>query len=143
MGNRRRSMSRNRIPESRMLGNPQVRFGGSQTKKEQQYHLVGWLPTFDHISHDYLLKVIGPVPGQELIKQWLKAGYVEQEVFHATEQGTPQGGVVSPLLANIALHGMEEAIGVKQSTQGHLISQRAVVRYADDFVVFCETKEDT
>ena len=97
---------------------------------------------FDHISHDYLLKAIGPVPGKELIKQWLKAGYVEQEVFHATEQGTPQGGVVSPLLANIALHGMEEAIGVKYDYRGQLIGKRAVVRYADDFVCFCETRED-
>ncbi|WP_244421910.1 reverse transcriptase N-terminal domain-containing protein [Ktedonobacter racemifer] len=51
---------------------------------------------FDNISHDYLLKAIGPVPGRELIKQWLKAGYVEQEVFHATECGTPQGGVITP-----------------------------------------------
>jgi RNA-directed DNA polymerase len=97
---------------------------------------------FDHISHDYLLKAIGPIPGRELIKQWLKAGYVEQEVFHATEQGTPQGGVVSPLLANIALHGMEEAIGVKHDYRGQLIGKRAVVRYADDFVCFCETRED-
>ena len=97
---------------------------------------------FDNISHDYLLKVIGPVPGKELIKQWLKAGYVEQEVFHTTEQGTPQGGVVSPLLANIALHGMEEAIGVKYNCRGQLIGKRAVVRYADDFVCFCETRED-
>src|SRR6266849_1520447 len=97
---------------------------------------------FDHSSHDYLLKAIGPVPGKELIKQWLKAGYVEQEVFHATEQGTPQGGVVSPLLANIALHGMEEAIGVKYDYRGELIGKRAVVRYADDFVCFCETRED-
>jgi RNA-directed DNA polymerase len=97
---------------------------------------------FDNISHDYLLKAIGPVPGRELIKQWLKAGYVEQEVFQATEQGTPQGGVVSPLLANIALHGMEEALGVKYDYRGQLIGTRAVVRYADDFVCFCETKED-
>ena len=52
---------------------------------------------FDNISHDYLLNTIGPVPGRELIKQWLKAGYVEQDGFHATEQGTPQGGVVTPL----------------------------------------------
>jgi RNA-directed DNA polymerase len=87
---------------------------------------------FDHISHEYLLKAIGPVPGKELIKQWLKAGYVEKEVFHATEQGTPQGGVVSPLLANIALHGMEEAIGVKYDYRGQLIGKRAIVRYADD-----------
>ncbi len=97
---------------------------------------------FDNISHDYLLKVIGPVPGKELIKQWLKAGYVEQEVFHTTERGTPQGGVVSPLLANIALHGMEEALGVKYNCRGQLIGKRAVVRYADDFVCFCETRED-
>ena len=90
---------------------------------------------FDNVSHDYLVNTIGPVPGRELIKQWLKAGYVEQDVFHATEQGTPQGGVVSPLLANIALHGMEEAIGVKYDYRGQLIGKRAVVRYADDFVV--------
>ena len=90
---------------------------------------------FDHISHEYLLKAIGSVPGKELIKQWLKAGYVEHGTFHATEQGTPQGGVVSPLLANIALHGMEEAIGVKYDYRGQLIGKRAVVRYADDFIV--------
>ena len=97
---------------------------------------------FDNISHEYLLTTVGPVPGKELIKQWLKAGYVEHGEFHATEQGTPQGGVVSPLLANIALHGMEEAIGVEYDSRGQLIGKRAVVRYADDFVCFCETKED-
>jgi RNA-directed DNA polymerase len=97
---------------------------------------------FDHISHDYLLKAIGAVPGKELIKQWLKTGYVEHGAFHATEQGTPQGGVASPLLANIALHGMEEAIGVTYDYRGQLIGKRAVVRYADDFVCFCETRED-
>jgi RNA-directed DNA polymerase len=97
---------------------------------------------FDHISHDYLQEAIGPVPRRELIKQWLKAGYVDQEVFHETEQGTPQGGVISPLLANIALHGMEEALGVTHNTQGQINSKRAVVRYADDFVCFCETQED-
>ena len=97
---------------------------------------------FDNLSHDYLLKAIGPVPGRELSKQWLKAGYIEQEMFHATKRGTPQGGVASPLLANIALHGMEEAIGVTYDYRGQLISKRAVVRYADDFVCFCETRED-
>jgi len=97
---------------------------------------------FDNISHEYLLKTIGAVPGRELIKQWLKAGYVEQEMFHATEQGTPQGGVISPLLANIALHGMEEAIGVKYNCRGEIRGKRAIVRYADDFVCFCETEED-
>jgi RNA-directed DNA polymerase len=98
---------------------------------------------FDQISHDFLLQVIGPAPGRELIKQWLKAGYVEDEVLHATEHGTPQGGVISPLLANIALHGMEEAIGVKYNSEGEIAGKRAIVKYADDFVCFCETREDT
>lgn len=113
---------------------------------------------FDNIDHDYLLDTIGKVPGRELIKQWLKAGYVDNGVFQEAEAGTPQGGVISPLLANIALHGMEEALsvrktlkdgrvittdeGVKYSSQGQNCGKRAVVRYADDFVVFCESKED-
>jgi RNA-directed DNA polymerase len=97
---------------------------------------------FDNIDHQFLLDTIGPVPGRELIKQWLKAGYVDKEVFHETEAGTPQGGVLSPLLANIALHGMEEALGVKHRKRGEIIGPRATVRYADDFVVFCESKSD-
>ena len=97
---------------------------------------------FDNISHEYLLRTIGKVPGYELLKQWLEAGYVDGNVFHETEAGTPQGGVISPLLANIALHGMENAIGVKHNCRGEIISKRAIVRYADDFVCFCETRED-
>src|SRR5437763_3134413 len=85
---------------------------------------------FDNISHEYLLKTIGRVPGCELIKQWLKAGYVDGNVFHKTETGTPQGGVISPLLANIALHGMENAIGVRHNCRGDIMGKRAVVRYA-------------
>src|SRR5260370_26214469 len=72
---------------------------------------------FDFISQDYLCQTIGPVPGKELIKQWLKAGYIEQEEFHATEQRTPQGGGISPLLLNIALHRMEQAINMTYDSQ--------------------------
>jgi RNA-directed DNA polymerase len=97
---------------------------------------------FDNIDHDYLLGKVGNFPARELIRQWLKAGYVDRSVFHDTERGTPQGGVISPLLANIALNGMESAVGVLQDSRGYTISDRAVVRYADDFVVFCESKED-
>ena len=97
---------------------------------------------FDTIDHAHLLATIGAVPGRALIRQWLKAGYVDRGVFHATEAGTPQGGVASPLLANIALHGMEQALRVTFNRQGHTIGNRAVVRYADDFVVFCESRED-
>jgi RNA-directed DNA polymerase len=98
---------------------------------------------FDHIDHTFLLNTIGACPGRALIKQWLKAGYMDQGIYHDTPTGTPQGGVISPLLANIALHGMEAALAIKRNIRGQTISTRAVVRYADDFVVFCETKEDT
>jgi len=96
---------------------------------------------FDNIDHDFLLRALGEAPGRELIRQWLKAGVMEDGAFHATEMGTPQGGVISPLLLNIALHGMERVLGVKYR-QGTNKGDRAVVRYADDFVVFCESQED-
>jgi len=87
---------------------------------------------FDHISHQYILDAIGLVPGRELIKQWLKAGYVEAEIFHPTVEGTPQDGVISPLLANIALDGMEDLLSQfprqRQKRYGF-------IRYADDFIV--------
>lgn len=113
---------------------------------------------FDNIRHDYLLRLIGNFAARELVKQWLKAGVMEGGVFAATETGTPQGGVISPLLANIALHGMEDALrvrrtrkdgstvvtyqGVAYNNKGESVGKRAIVRYADDFVVFCESRED-
>jgi RNA-directed DNA polymerase len=86
---------------------------------------------FDNISHDFIIKAIGFIPGRELVKQWLKAGYVETEIFHPTLSGTPQGGIVSPLLANIALDGMEQLLG----------KQTGFIRYADDFVVTAQTRK--
>src|SRR6516165_4082376 len=97
---------------------------------------------FDNICQDFLLKTLGEVPGRALIQQWLKAGYLEDGRHHDTPKGTPQGGVISPLLLNIALHGMEAALGVKHDSEGANRAKRAVVRYADDFVVFCESTED-
>jgi RNA-directed DNA polymerase len=100
---------------------------------------------FDNIAHAFLLDTIGKMPGRELIKQWLKAGYVEHKKWHPTDAGTPQGGVISPLLANIALHGMEEALGIKylhRKDGERCRGDRALVRYADDFVVLCKTKAD-
>lgn len=87
---------------------------------------------FDNISHDLILQTIGNTPGRALIKQWLKAGYVEDEIFNATTSGVPQGGVISPLLANIALDGMEQLCRGKFG----------FVRYADDFVITASRKED-
>lgn len=61
---------------------------------------------FDNISHNFILKKVKMLPGIEYVNGWLQAGYVEREVFHDTESGTPQGGIISPLLANIALDGI-------------------------------------
>jgi RNA-directed DNA polymerase len=96
---------------------------------------------FNNIGHDALQQAIGNFPGRELIKQWLKAGYVEQAIRYPTETGVPQGGVISPLLLNIAMHGMEQALGIAYNNQGRTIGQYALVKYADDFVVFCPTQE--
>lgn len=86
---------------------------------------------FDKISHEHILKAIGQMPGRELVKAWLKAGYVEAEFFHETESGTPQGGVISPCLLNIALNGLQDALG---PVYGY-------VRYADDFIVCASSRE--
>jgi len=75
---------------------------------------------FDRIDHDHLLRELGTFPARGLIAGWLKAGVVEKGRFTPTEEGTPQGGVVSPLLLNVALHGMEQAAGVcYQKTGAH------------------------
>lgn len=98
---------------------------------------------FDAIDHDFLLGAIGQFPGRALIAGWLRAGYMEGQRWQPNESGTPQGGVISPLLANIALHGMEAALGLKRNKRGHLDNSRyAFVRYADDFVVLAKSKAD-
>ena len=111
---------------------------------------------FDKVDHRFLLDTIGPVPGRELIKQWLKAGYVEAEMFHATPEGTPQGGSISPLLLNIALNGMEDLLLSLTTTRTYQPAPEAKVqspyrrtsptygycRYADDFVVTAKSKAD-
>ena len=97
---------------------------------------------FDMVCQCHLVDTIGPIPGRELIKQWLKAGYLEDGVLHDTLTGVPQGGVISPLLLNVALHGMEAALGVRYDRRGQIIGPRALVRYADDLVVFCQSRED-
>ena len=60
---------------------------------------------FDRINHDALLRKVGRTPYRRLIKQWLKSGVFDNKHFSETMEGTPQGEVISPLLANIALHG--------------------------------------
>lgn len=99
---------------------------------------------FDNIDHEFLLKVLDGFPAKGLISQWLKAGVMENKTYHATRAGTPQGGVISPLLANIALHGMETLLGIEYWKNGKLKQDHpyAVVRYADDFVIFAKSQEE-
>jgi RNA-directed DNA polymerase len=105
---------------------------------------------FDNIDHDHLLEAIGDFPARRMVAGWLKAGIVEAgkgfpPTFSPTEAGTPQGGVISPLLLNIALHGLEEAAGVRYLT-GRRADEVAptsptLTRYADDLVVCCHTRQ--
>ena len=92
-----------------------------------------------------LLAQLGTFPARDLVEQWLKAGVVEQGRFTPTEEGTPQGGVVSPVLLNVALHGMERAAGVRYQLIGThagktVTGSPVLIRYADDLVALCTTK---
>ncbi|UUO16666.1 group II intron reverse transcriptase/maturase [Dolichospermum heterosporum] len=99
---------------------------------------------FDQINHEALLRKIGTFPKlRRVIKAWLKSGVVDNGTLFPTEEGTPQGGVISPLLANIALHGLETRIrenypeftkvnGIRY-TNGSWKPE--IIRYADDFVI--------
>jgi len=98
---------------------------------------------FDQIGHEHLLKELGNFPGQKWIRRWLKVGIIEEGHKKATPKGTPQGGAISPLLLNVALHGMEEHLGVKYRKAGWIPSPcpYVVIRYADDFVVLAKSEE--
>jgi RNA-directed DNA polymerase len=75
---------------------------------------------FDKIDHNFLLERLGTFPAREQVHAWLKAGMVDKGRYSPTEEGTPQGGVISPLLLNIALQGMEEAAGVRYESRGYV-----------------------
>ena len=97
---------------------------------------------FDKIDHTFLLKRIGTFPGRDQIAEWLKAGVVDRGRYAPTEEGTPQGGCISPLLLNIALQGMEHAAGVEYDYRGYVKGGRpTVVTYADDFIALCHSRE--
>jgi RNA-directed DNA polymerase len=89
---------------------------------------------FDNIAHESILTLIGTFAKKEFIKGWLKAGFIDSGVHNPTETGTPQGGVISPLLANIGLHGLEQYINSVNPKLG-------IIRYADDFIVTGKDKE--
>ena len=102
---------------------------------------------FDRIAHDHILTMLGSFPARGMIRQWLKAGVVEQGRLSRTEEGTPQGGVVSPVLLNVALHGMEQAAGVRYYTTGRaagwtVAGSPVLITYADDLVALCHSRHE-
>ena len=98
---------------------------------------------YDNISHEWLLENI-PM-NKYILRQWLKAGYFEKQKLYPTEQGSPQGSVISPTLANMVLDGLEQAIdeAFKINRKQRITNtyNLHLVRYADDFVVTSSNKE--
>lgn len=90
---------------------------------------------FDMISHEWLLENV--TTDKKILRAWLKAGFMENGELFPTHEGTPQGGIISPILANIALDGLERAIKAAVPRR----SKVNFTRYADDFVVTGCTKE--
>ncbi len=90
---------------------------------------------FDNLAHKSILRKIKSVPHRDLIESWMKAGYVYEGILNPTNKGTPQGGVCSPLLSNIGLHGLEEMIKSLNKKLG-------IIRYADDFIITAKTKDE-
>jgi RNA-directed DNA polymerase len=89
---------------------------------------------FDRISHGWLL---GHIPmDKRILRKWLKAGFIEKQVLHPTEEGTPQGGICSPVIANLALDGLERALLERYPKPKSGYNAKVnLVRFADDFIV--------
>jgi RNA-directed DNA polymerase len=99
---------------------------------------------FDNIDHNWLLRNVPT--DRTVLRKWLKSGYLEGRLFHDTVSGTPQGGVISPVLANLVLDGLEARLRSRfpragaGSTRGRA-AQVHLIRYADDFIVTGTSKE--
>jgi len=116
------------------------------SKDNPQWILEGDIKScFDRISHDWLLAHV-PMD-RAIVRKWLKAGYLDKHVLHETSEGTPQGGIISPALANCALDGLERLLKEKFPTSRPLLSLGGkspcvnLIRYADDFIITGRTKE--
>lgn len=94
---------------------------------------------FDKISHDWM---ITNIPTDKVVlKKWLKAGFVYQNKLFPTDSGTPQGGIISPVLANMTLDGLELMLSEKFPKAKRTGRKMNMVRYADDFIITGNSKE--
>ena len=100
---------------------------------------------FDKISHDWILAHV-PLD-RAMLQKWLKAGYIDKHLFHETTEGTPQGGIISPALANCVLDGLERVLKMRYPTEtrrrsfGGKRPSVHFIRYADDFIITSKSKE--
>jgi RNA-directed DNA polymerase len=113
-------------------------------KNSPQWILEGDIKScFDHISHAWMLAHVPT--DKHVLQKWLKAGYIEKRTLFSTEAGTPQGGVISPALANMALDGLEKLLAKhfprQKCRNGKRWSPKVnLIRYADDFIITGGTK---
>ena len=101
---------------------------------------------FAQIDHSHLLDQLATFPARGWVEGWLGAGAMDQGRFAPTERGSPQGGVISPVLMNVALHGMEQAAGVRYIPTGANAGTArpgspVLIRYADDALALCHARE--
>ena len=109
-----------------------------------QYKCAEWIyeadikGCFDNISHEWLLENI-PMD-KEILQKWLKAGYIEKQALHPTKAGTPQGGIISPTLMNMAMDGLEKLLRkhFPKWKTGHKVN---FIRYADDFIITAASRK--
>jgi len=97
---------------------------------------------FDHINHDWLVRHVPT--DKAILRKWLKAGVIHQGHFSPTDEGTPQGGIISPTLANMCLNGLESGLAahLKARFRSRALKLKVnVIRYADDFVITGDSKE--
>jgi RNA-directed DNA polymerase len=100
---------------------------------------------FDNISHEWIMQYI-PL-SEKVLTQWLRCGYIDNKNWFPTESGTPQGGIISPVIANMVLDGLEKVILFKACPKHYDNGRRNnpqkvnFIRYADDFIVSCANRE--
>ncbi|NKE73500.1 group II intron reverse transcriptase/maturase [Candidatus Manganitrophus noduliformans] len=94
---------------------------------------------FDNISHEWLL-TNAPLD-KVILQSWLKAGFIDKQILYPTEAGTPQGGIISPTLANITLDGLEKVLMKKFPRWTRTKPKVNMIRYADDFIITGNSKE--
>lgn len=124
-------------------------FGKLSQKSARRWIVEGDIKScFDHINHDHIISILRkwdiPISIIEIIRSMLKAGIMEDLTVSPSEEGTPQGGIISPMLANVALTSLDEMVKERYgySYKHKPFTTNPIVRYADDFVILMKTKEE-